>query len=203
MTKDELIDKHRHWNVEDIDWWDCAYSDFKERMRGIGIEVDKMYFSGFWSQGDGACFEGRVEDWDLFLKSLGYTDNVLIQHAMDHFSFSVKQSGHYYHENCTSFSADLCTPRSAADEDFAERYAERYGPYPWDADDIRTKAWLALLNKYDSTKLEDEFEEAFKDHMRSLYRDLEKEYDHLTSDEVVWESLEANEMTDELEEPCE
>ena len=40
---------------------------------------------------------------------------------------------------------------------------------------MRTKAWLALLNQYDSTKLEDEFEEAFKDHMRQLYKDLEAE----------------------------
>ena len=111
----------------------------------------------------------------------------------------VEHSGHYYHENCTSFSTDLCTPRGyyeAAMEDFAERYT----PYPWDTDDIRTKAWLALLNQYDSTKLEDEFEEAFKDHMIQLYKNLEKEHDYLTSDEVVWESLEANEMTDELEE---
>lgn len=201
MTKNELIEKHRHWNVEHIDWWDCTYSNFKERMTAIGIDVDKMYFSGFWSQGNGACFEGRVEDWDLFCKSLGYTDKVLIQHAMDHFSFSVTHSGYYFHEHCTSFSADLRIPDSAAAAD--EDFAERYGPYPWDADDVRTKAWLALLNQYDSTKLEDEFEEAFKDHMRTLYRDLEKKYDYLTSDKVVWESLEANEMTDELEETCE
>lgn len=196
MTKDELIEKHRYWNVEHIDWWDSTYDDFKERMKTIGIEVDRMYFSGFWSQGDGACFEGSVTDWDLFLRSLGYTDKVLIQHAMDHFSFSVEHSGYYCHENCTRFSADLCTPDSAADEDFAERY----GPLLWDADDVRTKAWLALLNKYDSIELEDEFEEVFKDYMRQLYKNLEAEYDYLTSDEAVWESLEANDMTAEVEE---
>jgi hypothetical protein len=197
MTKDQLIDKHRYWNVEHIDWWDCTYDDFKVSMTAIGICVDRMYFSGFCSQGDGACFEGHVEDWGLFLQSLGYTDEVLIQHAMEHFSFSVVQSGHYYHENCTRFTADLCTPHSAADEDFADRY----GPYPWDIDDIRTKAWVALLNQYDSTKLEDEFEEAFKDHMGELYKNLEAQHDYLTSDEVVWESLEANDMTDELNQP--
>ena len=196
MTKDELIEKHRYWNVEHIDWWDSTYDDFKERMKTIGIEVDRMYFSGFWSQGDGACFEGSVTDWDLFLRSLGYTDKVLIQHAMDHFSFSVEHSGHYYHENCTHFSTNIPYPDGGSDEWFIERY----GPYPWDADDVRAKAWLALLNNYDSTKLEDEFEEAFKDHMRQLYKDLEEEYDYLTSDEAVWESLEANEMTAEVEE---
>lgn len=200
MTKDELIDKHRHWNVEHIDWWDSTYDCFKERMRGIGVEVDRMYFSGFWSQGDGACFEGRVSDWDLFLRSLGYTDKVLIQHAMDHFSFSVKHSGHYYHENCTSFYADLFTPGGYYEAAMLD-FIETYSPYP--VDDLRSQAWIALLCQYDSTKLEDEFEEAFKDHMRQLYKDLEKEYDYLTSDEVVWESLEANEMTDELEETCE
>lgn len=25
MTKDELIEKHRYWNVEHIDWWDSTY----------------------------------------------------------------------------------------------------------------------------------------------------------------------------------
>jgi hypothetical protein len=199
MTKDELIEKYRYWNVEDFDWWDGVYEDFKVSMTAVGIRVDRMYFSGFCSQGDGACFEGRVEDWGLFLQSLGYTDEVLIRHAMDHFRFSVVQSGHYYHANCTRFTANLCTPHSAADEGFAERY----GPYPWDADDIRTKAWVALLNQYDSTKLEDEFEEAFKDHMGELYKNLEAQHDYLTSDEVVWESLEANEMTDELNQPKE
>jgi hypothetical protein len=199
VTKDELIDKHRYWNVEDTNWYEPTYECFKADMTAIGIDVGRMYFSGFCSQGDGACFEGRVEDWDLFLRSLGYTDKVLIQHAVDHFRFSVKHSGHYYHENCTSFSTDLCTPRGYY-EAAMENFAERYTPYPWDTDDIRTKAWLALLNQYDSTKLEDEFEEAFKDHMIQLYKNLEKEHDYLTSDEVVWESLEANEMTDELEE---
>ena len=104
VTKDELIDKHRHWNVEHIDWWDCTYSDFKERMTAIGIEVDRMYFSGFWSQGDGACFEGSVSDWRLFLPTVGITNDVLVEFICNHWSFSVSHSGHYYHENHSSSS---------------------------------------------------------------------------------------------------
>jgi len=191
--RDEILDKYRDWNVEHFEWWDGVYDCFKADMDAIGIEVDKMYFSGFCSQGDGACFEGRVNDWDLFLRSLGYTDTALIQHAMDSFYFRVKHSGHYYHENCTQFTADLCVPDSADDKDFAERY----GPYPWDADCVRTAAWMALLNQYDSTKLEDEFEEEFKRHMRALYSQLEAEYDHLTTDEAILDSLEANDQLED------
>ena len=191
--KDEIFDKYRNWNTEYVDWWDGVYDCFKRDMEAIGIEVDHMYFSGFWSQGDGACFEGRVANWHEFLTSLGYKDTALINHAADSFTFRVRHSGHYYHENCTSFYADLCVPNSADDQDFAERH----GPYPWDADCVRTAAWMALLNEYDSSKLEDEFEEAFKDHMRDLYSRLEAEYDHLTSDEAILDSLEINDQLED------
>ena len=197
MTKDQLIEKHRYWNVEHIDWWDCTYDDFKVSMTAVGIRVDKMYFSGFCSQGDGACFEGCVEDWGLFLQSLGYTDEVLIRHATDHFRFRVEHSGHYYHENCTYFNTDMPNPTGESDDWFIERY----GVHPWDADDIRSKAWLAVLRGFDFSSMEETFRDAFKDHMRQLYMDLEAEHDHLTSDEVVWESLEANDMTTELNQP--
>jgi hypothetical protein len=195
MTKDELIEKYRYWNVEDFDWWDCTYDDFKVSMTAVGICVDRMYFSGFCSQGDGACFEGCVDDWGLFLQSLGYTDNVVVEFIRNHWSFRVEHDGHYYHENCTFFHTDMPNPDGEDDEWFIERYS------PYGVDDFRSVAWLAVLRGYDFSSTEETFRDAFKDHMRQLYEDLEAEHDHLTSDEVVWESLEANDMTDELNQP--
>ena len=194
MTKDELIDKYRDINTHH-EWWECTYDCFKADMEAIGISVDNMYFSGFWSQGDGACFEGSVTDWGLFLKSLGYDSPILIQHAMDHWSFSVSHSGHYYHENCTSFLGELPMP----DDYDTEEFIDNFSPY---TEEFRAQAWGAVISGF-TANFEQEFTDAFKDHMRQLYRDLEKEYDYLTSDEAVWDSLEANEMTDELEEACE
>lgn len=185
MTKDELIEKYRDINV-DYDWCNSVYDEFKHNMNQIGIKVDNIYFSGFGSQGDGACFEGSVCDWGKFLPAVGYTDKVLIQHAMDHFSFSVKHSGHYYHENCTSSSTDMPNPDGETDEYFIEMYS----PYA----DFRSQAWLAVLRRINYSSMEETFRDAFKDHMRDLYKDLETEYDYLTSDEVVWESLVANDM---------
>jgi hypothetical protein len=40
--------------------------------------------------------------------------------------------------------------------------------------------------------------EVFRNHMRQLYRDLEAEYEHLTSDELVWETIVANGWDKEL-----
>lgn len=186
-----ILDRHRDINVVGYDWWDRVYDDFKADMYAIGIHVERMYFSGFWSQGDGACFEGRVVDWRSFLKSLGYTDEMMVQHFADHASFSVSHSGHYYHANCTRFDAEFYLPdQYVTDEHFLEHCG--FG------EELRDAALIAVLSKFDGRKLADEFTEAFKDHMRDLYRRLENEHEYLTSDEAVLEALHANYMLDQV-----
>ena len=190
MTKDELIEEHRDWNVEHIDWWDSTYDMFKEDMQAKGIEVDRMYFSGFWSQGDGACFEGRIEFPQLFIDSHFRPDQYPMVRKLlacgGGVKLSVQHSGHYYHENCTTFDSDY---------DLLAYVMDR----PSELHEQVVEAWQALLD----AEMEDFRKDAieiFKDHMRQLYKNLEAEYDYLTSDEAVWESLEANDMTAEVEE---
>jgi len=195
--RDEILDKYRQFNIEH-QWWDSTYEDFKSDMEDIGIDVDKIYFSGFSSQGDGACFEGRVCDWPKFLESVGYTCAALTGLARSAWSFSVVHRGHYSHENCTSFTSTLIGPDDWFGED---GFIEMFSPY---TTDIQNAAFVAILKGYDFSKLPDEFEEAFKGHMRTLYSSLEAEYDHQTSDEAVLEALHAHDMLteiiDELEE---
>ncbi len=190
-VRDAILDKHRDTNTDFHDWWGCVYDGFKTKMEDIGIEVDRMYFSGFWSQGDGACFEGSVYNWPKFLESLGYDCAALIDHADQNFRFFVEHSGHYYHENCTRFSVDLPLPENVEDRDFAVNYLT------WEADSIQEAASMALLNQYSADSFEREFIEAFRDHMRDLYKLLEEEYNHLTSDEAVLDSLEANDQLED------
>lgn len=42
-------------------WWDSVYEDAKVIAALMGIKITNIYFSGFASQGDGACFEGLYE----------------------------------------------------------------------------------------------------------------------------------------------
>ena len=189
----KILDKNRYLWTDGSGWWDCVYDDFKADMTLIGIEVEDIYFSGFSSQGDGACFEGKVEDWSLFLPSVGRTCPALIKLAGDAWDFSVTHRGHYYHENCTDFAVDMRHPTGNLDEDFWFGNGV-YTPYP---SEIQTAAWLVILKQYNYDVLEEEFTEVFKQHMRSLYRRLEVEYDHLTSDDCVLEILDANDLLEE------
>jgi hypothetical protein len=198
--QDEILDKHRHYNTEHTDWWDAVYDDFKADMDKVGIEVERMYFSGFSSQGDGACFEGRVYSWGDFLPSISYTDSALISLAEQAWSFRVKHRGHYYHENCTSFASDMACPSDYCYSELDE-FVRAYSPYKTE---IQDAVFLTILQGYDYDSLHNEFEEEFKSHMRDLYNRLEVEYDALTSDESVLETLHANDMLtdiiDQLEE---
>src|SRR4051812_14748392 len=58
---DDAKERARQWYREgafDYGWWEHVYDDAKECLALAGFSVDKIYFSGFASQGDGACFGG-------------------------------------------------------------------------------------------------------------------------------------------------
>jgi hypothetical protein len=192
--QDEILDKHRHYNTEHLDWWDAVYDDFKADMDKVGIEVHRMYFTGFSSQGDGACFDGRVYSWGDFLPSILRNCPALIALAEQAWNFRVEHRGHYHHENCTSFTSDMACPSDYCYSELDE-FVHAYSPYKTE---IQDAVFLTILQGYDYDKLHDEFEEEFKSHMRDLYNRLEVEYDALTSDESVLEALHANDMLDEI-----
>lgn len=184
-TRERLVEKHRYINVDHDQWYDCVYEYFTERMNGVGIAVRKMFFSGFSSQGDGACFEGSLAN------ALTYLDH----HHKDQFPVirrllacgsslyaECSHSGRYYHEFSTSFWVDSDTFSGTV-----------YSP-----SDFHDKMYLQL-----DAALADElgaFEVAitaqWREYMGELYHELNQEYDSLTDDEAVWDTLMANDMVE-------
>jgi hypothetical protein len=174
----KLLEEYRYSDVQDSFWSERVIEMFTEDMKLIGIEVDKAFYSGFYSQGDGACFEGRVCDWSLFLEAAGYKDLIDVIPCSDQPRLPWHQSGHYYHEYCTTFDTDGL-------------YLDNPHCEEWDT--LRHAMWAA--NYGESGPLisrADEFIEFVRDKMRDLYKLLEEEYDHLTSDETVLAGIFAN-----------
>lgn len=180
-----ILDKHRYDEVSDSDWYECVYDVFKEDMENIGIQVDEIYHSGFSSQGDGAMFEGSVNDWPKFLASINAPGCFAHVEIYGDLFFSVKHHGHYYHCNSTSYSTD------ANLNNFYEEGT------------IRWHAMEALIEECERELdgLWEQCEEAFKDHMKDLYKRLNDEYDYFTSDEYVLARLiETDQLEEELDE---
>ena len=113
----QLLERHRVESVHD-EWWDDVYEVFKEDMSAIGVHVETIYFSGFWSQGDGACFEGcwhysagcvkAVKDYapqDTDLHSIAKALRDASRKVFYTARARVVHSGRYYHE--CSVSIDI------------------------------------------------------------------------------------------------
>src|ERR1700744_3655147 len=61
-AKNRALKDFQDLNVN-FDWWDFTYDDFVSVCSYLGISVDKksIHFDGFYSQGDGSCFDAEVD----------------------------------------------------------------------------------------------------------------------------------------------
>jgi hypothetical protein len=184
-----LLEKYRYINVDHGDWWDSVESVFVEDMKKVGIQVNTIYFSGFSSQGDGACFVGQLSNALTYLDHHHVDQYPMIRKLLEHDGevyVKCKHSGHYYHENCTEFWADSDTLTGMVDQ-------------PTEFHEAIVEEWQRLLED-EVNNFETDATEQWRTYMQQLYRKLEAEYDHLTSDDAVWDTIEANELIEEVEE---
>lgn len=187
-AKDSARDWYRGQGLHD-DWWDSVYDDFGRicdilglslktrpvRLMGGGVRHDPcIWFSGFWSQGDGAMFEAwlsyrrqaarRIRDYAPIDAELHRIADALQAVQRRNFFQLRAETSHrdrYYHEYCMDITVSRDSPT--------------WQDMTADAEDIVIGA--------------------LRDLARWLYRQLEREHDWLTSDEAVEEAILANDYT--------
>lgn len=195
-AKEYARNKWREHQCDDQWWYESTFDEAVEQAALMGITIDKrnwtnscgfkgsspcIFFSGFSSQGDGACFEGSwyasdvkadkvAEDWGDSepTRAIKRIAAVFGEIAKDYpeASFKVKHSGRYSHEHCTDFTVSL-------------------GDTLDNLEDITQE-------KYDA--VEKTLIDAARDFMRWIYRQINAEYDYQMSDEAIDESIQCNEV---------
>lgn len=187
--QNSLIEKYRYINVEFHDWWQDVYSGFTEDMKEVGIAVERMYFSGFYSQGDGACFVGCFDNTRTYLDKHHADQFPMIRKLLDHggdvYATST-HTGHYYHSHSITIilEGDSLWQCIESKSELQDKIIEQ---------------WDELLTK-EMSDLETAITDQWRAYMDELYDRLEKEYEYLTSDDAVWDTIEANELEEEVEE---
>ena len=174
-------DRARAWYREggfDHDWYDAVYEDFQRIVEILGIRLNTrttrlvggrtfdarcIWFSGFWSQGDGAAWEGvysyrksaaaglrAYAPKDKTLHRIAETLQAAQRQNFYQLRAAVTHRGNYYH----AFAMAVSVSRDSA------AAVDVIG----DAESIVTDALRDLANW--------------------LYRQLEQEYEYLTWDEA-------------------
>jgi hypothetical protein len=198
FSYNELSDKAKekvrtkHCEHMDWEWWDGVYAYFKERGAERGFDIDDMRFSGFWSQGDGALWTGRIHVPTFISYHISDTDSdhhryqillmLLDERWLDR-HVDVSQIGfHYSHSGCMRFSSDLGS-------------GPLFGLEEHDAAVLESEGVLKGANVYQLwhgidgegliQELDDLLVEKAREYADELYAALEEEYESLTSDEAI------------------
>lgn len=178
-AKARAIEDRRQIEYEDFDH-EYIYEDFQEIARILGIELGmrerrrangeilrdrpKIWYSGFSSQGDGACFEGRyayADDAHRAVREHAPQDAELhriadelhtIQQAYScSLTATITHTGRYYHSRSVDIDVD-------GDRNLPDKACKMVS-------------------------------EALRDLMDWLYKSLQAEYDYRTGDDAIAEYL--------------
>ncbi|MBW7946609.1 MAG: antitoxin of toxin-antitoxin stability system [Sphingomonadaceae bacterium] len=188
----EAQEKARAWFRESMDtdgWYEFVYEDFEAICAILGVRLKTrvvrlygggtrqkpcVYFRGFWSQGDGACFEAFYSHargaahtirahapQDGELHRIADALQAVQKRNFYQLRADATHRGHYYHEYCMAISVERDSPT---------------------CQDMTADAEEAVT-------------EALRDLACWLYRQLEREYEYQTSDAVVDGAIIANGYT--------
>ena len=165
-----ILEKHSDINVDFEGWYEDIIENFCENVEKIGfnVTIDDVQFSGFWSQGDGASFTGSID----ILKYLKETKQLTAYRPL------VKAINEGNVENIVGITRGSCL--YSHENTCSVDTIEVYGYISPKVEDLRID-------------LEYELEEKRKDLSIELYRDLKKTYNYLCSEEIIVETLVANE----------
>jgi hypothetical protein len=174
QAKRKAIDNNRDINIDNTYWHDDVINDATEDLFNDGVEDVEILYTGFHSQGDGASFTGRVRDPKKWLKAIGM-ENIPEEVADLVYARIDRRTSRYYHELTVDLHFEFET-----DDPVVTCYP--FGP--------------EIPMEYDLDEIQREIEEKgdkwIKSTCRKIYSDLEKEYESLTSDDAVEDSLIAN-----------
>lgn len=99
---------------------DWCIESCNEWLSMLGFSETKIYYRGFWSQGDGACFIGRyafkkdivekiTTEFQFKMQDVAKRLQELQEKVDYSLSATISHRGMYYHENSMDFSIDMDT----------------------------------------------------------------------------------------------
>ena len=176
FTFDELSDEAKRKAIDA--WRDTNFNDdyiidySKEIAEKFGLNINRIYYSGFYSQGDGACFEGSYKYKTGGLKDVkaSYPKWTELHEIVERLQeiqrknfyrlFAViTHRGHYYHSGCMNIDVE-------------------------DNDDMYR----------DLKEAEVDIKTELRNFADLIYSMLSNAFDYEQSDEYVTESIRANEQ---------
>ena len=188
----ELTDKAKQEVITrlapEYEWWDGVYDNAKEDGVDKGFRIDDIRFEGFYSQGDGASWQGKVDmlKWFELHRPTDPKARLIVELIEDdwvarHLTINYSSS-RYAHSNTMKHEWLIM---GAPYEDSTVNNGPLKGANVQELFD-------AIGTVYFDDVCDDALQSA-RNYADEIYYLLRKEYEHLCSEEVIAELCDANE----------
>lgn len=157
-VREKALEKNRDFLIDDF-WYESIFEDFKEKLEKIGFENPEIFFSGFWSQGDGACFDADI-NIDKILNYL-FENRYLSKKEIKQIKENIDTATIYKNHFTTYYSHEKTRVISISYNNYENENKEIFDKLQIILEDLR----LSFCEK--------------------IYVALENEYERATSDEVL------------------
>jgi hypothetical protein len=174
-------------------WHEEIIADWTYNLKRIGFTAPRIFFSGFGSQGDGACFTCNSIDFEKLAVAIAEAKSNLMPDRSDVTEFLLTIRNY---KPFVSRLAKLCDGGfiEMAIERGTSRYChEKTVELTVDAHESSNTRKTAFKTRLEEFKQDLDW---FRVRLcRAIYRDLESSYDYLMSDEACIGMAEANDYT--------
>ena len=166
-AKQKALERYRDLHTDDSHWYEHFDYSLSEDLQEFGLCFDSFSFSGFYSQGDGASIKYSISDKFKFIRHLmpSKEDYRIIDRlekwaveGLDHDRETQERLGFHYY-----------------DDYYAIEFYFEGSNQPLK----RLTDFVKRLNKAS--------EDFHKEICHKLYKDLQREYEYLTSDDALSE----------------
>ena len=202
---DELNDKAKEKARENYitnwmsdDWHECTIEYMKEEGLRYGFNIKDIRYSGFWSQGDGASWCGAVNVREWVDKTFNSTDK---EHPLTQIFLALIDEGWVTEQVLVSFDSSRYCHENTMDFTCIKHY------YGIDDDSVMERGMLKGASVADLVaivdpiggggvldSMHDRLVKDCKAFARTIYRELEADYDASVEDENIAANYAANDV---------
>lgn len=171
------------------EWFDTIEQNFTDEMAAHGVNVERIAFNGFYCQGSYACFDGKINVHKWMAAEI-YDDGQTYAEAFPALYLATEQ------DRSTVFVSS--THRGNASLSFEAKFDQTQPTGIFQH--LDEDAWQELVvQQDDASNLESNIRWFVESKNNELFKQLQDEYEDLTSEESFLESCECNEITFNLE----
>jgi hypothetical protein len=192
-SQENALNNNRDINVDYEGWEDGVTEGFKEDMGEIGIDDITISYTGFNSQGDGASFTSDDVDTRKLFDAVGIKSNKALNMEIDDERSKGEDKEFYDLLDTMEEVGQLDRNRIKPEEIRVWIKRTDRSHYHYNTVEAEVEIWDEPDGWEEpdtfTVDIADQVTQYVRELCKDLYRSLEKEYDYLTSDESVKETL--------------